>query len=91
MIENANMITTIMYNCLDQYIALCIENQSKHHNFAFSWFRDNIPCFAALITLNQHAIEDVTYVDIITNILRNQFRKDYNFIEVTESTGDVEG
>jgi len=91
MVENANMLTKIMHNRLDQHVALRIEDTTKHDNFALSWFRDNIPRFAAFVTLNRHVIEDVKSVDGSTTLLRNPFCIESNFTEITETLGDIEG
>ena len=76
MLENASVLNVILHNCLDQHIAKRIEDQKKHHNFALSWFHDNVPrFFSARATLNRHVIEDVKSVDSNITSLRNSFSK----------------
>ena len=90
LLENVGLLNTILKNWLDQHIDKCIKDQTKHHNLALSWFRNNLSHFSAWVALNWYVIEDfVESVDSTTTLLRNPFSKIYRFIEVAESLGDV--
>ena len=60
MLENTDLLNKILQNRLDQHISKRIEHQKTYHNFALSWFRDNLSRFSAWVTLNRHVIEDLS-------------------------------
>lgn len=78
MLANANMLTNILHNRLDQNFALHLEDTAKHDNFALSWFRDNTPRFVEFVTLNRYIIKDIKCVDGTTTLLRNVFCSDFH-------------
>ena len=80
--KNSDDMLVVLLKRFKYNFANMITDKIKHGNFSLQWFRTNLPRFCVIVVYSGHCINDASFVNSNTRLLRKPFMSSSLFMRV---------